>query len=306
LKPFQPGGGAGVPGGNGVQRSGSSSRSSGSTAAQKAQKVTGAMNTAAKLLGPAGGGGLPNAMVGAGLKQAFKAAGAADAALNGEEPPGDDASSDANATTISAKWTNVSLIKPSALRQTPDFMILSKPVDVEVPSPAAPGLPADQAAAANAVTRSTLRLASTLSAAATAKQRLGAAGAAHNDEWQYRQAQALLYLRRASGEAMLTVARDLAAYRAIAANNPGTAITGAQALDVQQQLTSGLPADVVSVMKRLGMTDASLEKYRQELLAQSAGMSAAVATDALRALEDALKEFGDYWTSLPTISAPWS
>jgi len=105
---------------------------------------------------------------------------------------------------------------------------------------------------------------------------------------------------------MLTVARDLAAYRAIAANNPGTAITGAQALNVQQQLASGLPADVVSVMKRLGMTDASLEKYRQELLAQSAGMSAAVATDALRALEDALKEFGDYWTSLPTISAPWS
>jgi len=105
---------------------------------------------------------------------------------------------------------------------------------------------------------------------------------------------------------MLVLARDLAAYRAIAANTPGTAITRAQSDSVQKQLANGLPADVVSTMKRLGMSDASLEKYRQQLLEESAGMSAGRATETLRALEDALTEYGEYWTSLPVVAAPWN
>ena len=303
LSPFQPGGGAGVPG-NSSQRSGSSSRSGSSDAAKKAEKVTKAMGNAAKLLGPAGGGGLPNAMVAAGIGQAMKAAGSADAALNGEDPPNDDAAASQSRDAESAKWTMISL---STRRQAPDFMVLSKPVDIEVPTVAdASGAPAGQVAAANAVTASTLRLASTLSAAVLAKRRSRAAGAARNDEWENRQGQALLYLRRTAGEAMLTLSRDLAAYRAIATSNPAAYASIAQTTDAQNKLAAGFSPEVASAMKRLGMTDATLEQYRQELLAESAGQSSARTPEVLRALEDALREYGEYWTKLPVVAAPWN
>jgi len=315
LNQFPPGGGGGVPG-NDKQRQGSSARPSNSNAAQKAQQATKAMQNGAKLLGPLGGGGLPNAMLGAGMDQAFKAAGGIDAAMNGENPPEDDAMFASLAGTNEAAsrptWINASLTTrntrtSAARRQTPDFMILSKPVDVELPlGPAIPGVPANQAAAANAVTNSTLRLASTLKAAVLAARRLNAAGKAKNDEWENRQARALLHLRRSAGETMLTLARELAAYRAIAPNNPAATVTVQQANEAQRQLASGFPAEVVSTMRRLGATDASLEKYRQDLLAVSAGISAASTPAVLLELEKAMKEYGEYWSTLPAVSAPWN
>lgn len=187
-----------------------------------------------------------------------------------------------------------------------EYTILSKPVRVDftpvVPSGA---VTAERAATTNAVVESTLRLASTLSAALLAKRRLDAAGSVRNTEWENRQAQALMHLRRSAGDVMVQLAQEIADLRTIIALTPAAMAGEADVRDMQKALVDGPPAEVSAAARALGTSAGDLERWRRELLDTDARIMAERAPVVLKELQDALQAYGTYWQSLPLVPAPW-
>lgn len=295
-------------------------------ALDKAQQATGWMSKAADLFGaitnPAGfiAGQPGGQMLGAGMNSAFSASRQIGNSLSGQ----DDAGADAPSTDVAVReekpmsqsrfvpviWSALAVqqrIKTGFTRWQgqPDYQVLLKPKDIDFVDVSSRTLSDEQNRLGKHLLASTFRMAMALDAAATAKRRLTAAVAARDAEWQGKQANALLYAKRAAGIEMVQVAVTLGAMQEAARQAPQ--VTEADIRDGQQKLRAdGFPEVVVNVSRQLGLSDADLEASRRRVLAQDPQQTAFAARNTILSLQSALYRYGAYLALLPEIQPPWN
>jgi hypothetical protein len=107
-------------------------------------------------------------------------------------------------------------------------------------------------------------------AAALALDRYAGASEAHNLNWAAQQANARLYYEQQMGAALLVYADSLEAFMQVLTDEGETelVITTAEIIAYQQSLAaSGFTPEEIANARLLGMSDAEIEAYRQEIIA---------------------------------------
>jgi hypothetical protein len=128
-------------------------------------------------------------------------------------------------------------------------------------------------------------------AASATQPRLNAAVKARDREWQFRQARAMVYLKRAAGLAMLDMARNLEVLRSTV--GPGLGITETEVREGQRTIAAnGFDASIAALARRLGLTDAQQEESRHSIVALDASLTAAGLPETLQSFQDAMYEYG--------------
>ena len=188
---------------------------------------------------------------------------------------------------------------------TPSYQTFTTPRPIEF-SPVVPDAhtsPA-QAKAWSATLDATLKLAVLVRATWAAHHRLDAAAKAHDKEWQFKQGRAIVYLKRASGLAMVELAQDLEALRLT--GGPSLGITESDVRQGQATLAArGLSPEVIAIGQQLGVTEAEREAYRTKVLAADPAKAASELPAVLQNLHDSLLEYGRYLATMPAVKPPW-
>jgi hypothetical protein len=245
-----------------------------------------------KGFGPYGMMTSPGGMLGAGTEQGFNAA-----RTIGNAMAGDDGSWVPGVTP--GHNVGTTLLVKSRL----DYRTLSKPRTIDF-RPFTSALYAAHAQATNALIRSTFRTAMLLESWGFAERRMTEAVKARDEEWEEKQGHAIIYLKRATGLAMVQYSEDLASFRRTAP--PGPLVTKEQVSEGQRRLRAdGYAPDVVDIADRLGMTGAELEARRQRVIALDPATVATAFPSKLQDLQDALLRYGRYLSRVPEVKAPW-
>ena len=188
-----------------------------------------------------------------------------------------------------------------------DFDQIATPQPVEVVLyQASDKLPAERVAAANEMVGALADLYNKLVAAQITRDRLGGALAAGNQDAADRQGQALIELKRQSGEAMLVLADKLEALLNLVNRNQfANAVTAEQVQAAQTKLRAeGFSPGRQEAFRQLGLSAAQIETFRQAALTVQPGDLPNTLPDDTETLINALREWGKMWTSLPPPGGP--
>jgi hypothetical protein len=127
-----------------------------------------------------------------------------------------------------------------------------------------------RAAAMNAASDALADVVAYGTAASTALDRYGGASAAQDLTWASQQANAQLYYQQQMGTALLTYADALDAFVQVLndEHETNTIVTIGDAISYQQSIsTTGFTAQEIADAKLVGLTDADIEAFRQDLIA---------------------------------------
>jgi hypothetical protein len=331
MMPIQPGSGAAFPASPLLQRLAISPRPDKPDALDMARDFTGALSNANNGLGlatdPGGffGGLLPGLMFGAGMDWDFKNARDISDAMQGATGGHDDAMlgpwvpepevgptwpvAEPSTRTASLVLASPPAVRPLlALRTPQDYHTVLRPRTIELPTtPTSAEISPEHAAAVDAVLRQTFRLGALLEAALTAHERHARAAVAQDGEWEYTQAQALVFLKREAGLAMVSLAEDLETLRATAGDAHGLAVSEASVRAAQIRLgAGGIPAGAAAVAQAVGLGDEWARTRGARLGKLSPAEVADGAASSLQNLVDELRSYGAYWASLPVVPQPWT
>ncbi len=199
-------------------------------------------------------------------------------------------------------------VRPLLAFRTPqDYHTVFRPRTIELPpTPTSAEISPEHAAAVDTVLQQTFRVGALLEAAVIAHQRHARAAGAHDQAWEYTQAQALVFSKREAGLAMVGLAEDLEALRDVAGDAHGLAVGEASIRQAQTRLDAeGIPAEAVTVAQTVGLGDEWARTRRARLERLSPTDVADRAAASLQALVDELRSYGSYWASLPVVPRPW-
>jgi len=329
MMPIQPGKGGAFPSDIILQRLATSPRPDRPDALDMAKNFTQALSNGSDGLGlatdPEGffAGFLGGQIFGAGMDWDFKKAREISDAMQGATGSHDDAMLPASPPALelapegpdapSAVRTAALLLDPyPPVRRRParavqDYHAVARLRTVELPKiQTAADISPEHAAAVDAVLQATFRLGALLEATRTTQERHARAIAARDSAWEYTQAEALVYLKRESGLAMVALADALDALRSAAGDARGLPSDEATVRREQVRLGSeGIPAEAVAVASAVGLGDDWARSRQARLSELSPADVAAGAADSLRSLVDALRSYGAWWASLPQVPRPW-
>ncbi len=187
----------------------------------------------------------------------------------------------------------------------PDFDQIALPQPVEVVLyEANEDLSAERVTVANEMVRALADLYSKLLAAQITRDRLGGALAADNQAAADRQAQALVSLKRQSGQAMLVLADKLEALVApidrAAFPTAAVAFTPEEVNAARDWLRAeGFSPGRQEAFRRLGLTAAQIQAFRQRALDFQLGDLPNTLPEDGDMLINALRDLGTMWMSLP-------
>lgn len=155
-----------------------------------------------------------------------------------------------------------------------DYTVISVPVSTTWPTVQPGGsIPAERATALNAVSDALVNVAAYGQAASIAFDRYGGAAAAGDLTWEAQQANAQQYYQQQMGAALLTYADRLDTFVQVLQTEgvTDTTISASDIVSYQLRLNSpgltGFTLQEIADAHNAGLTDADLERYKQELLA---------------------------------------